>query len=404
MTLNIFESGQPIIIGDRTIQISIPQEIADLFDTTQYNYDELNRGVYPTTGPKSLPSQDWVQSTDIDAPGTTGIGLTDLYAIVGTQDEILGLSRSDGSEEWAASWPNSGSANEPESYPTRIGDNMFFFGEQIVRGFSIDDGSAGPVNSDIGDYGSEPTQYSFMEYDDDLFIQDEDGITYRINGDDGSLVWSFDWTSLAPADGVITASVATDGTWVYFTNSTGGQSFFGRLDISNGAIDGPYLTGLGTSVQVTTGGGIIVGDTRAYMPTTEGTIMARNLSDATQSWEVLGGSENPIVGAYNGSRVIVTTGGVTNNLVLYSLDPSDGSQDWSFDTGENDTISDGAFPVIADGIIYFADETGEIWAVDISDGSQIFNLAGVGVGTLTNIQVGDGALFLQGSTSIKKYS
>jgi len=229
---------------------------------------------------------------------------------------------------------------------------------------------------------------------------------YAIDANNGNLKWSYpaepksDRTFFAPP------TVTEDGT-LYVGDFTNGIV---ALSASNGAVEwGPIQ--LGESSGRIVGGSTVAGDL-LLVPSGDGRLYARDISDGSAVWTFPAEFSDPLeesiwsAPVVDGARVFFTS--MDHNV--YSVDLAQGGQLWMANRNLRGAIADspvladskllaGTFghelialdedrgreawifnaenwiwgsPAVSDGVAYFGDLAGQLYAVDVRSGSEIW--------------------------------
>jgi outer membrane protein assembly factor BamB len=266
---------------------------------------------------------------------------------------------------------------------------------------------------------SAPVQSSPAVANGTVYVGSSNGYVYAINSLTGILIWKYKtgnavWSSPAVAGGVVyvgsndaneyALDAATGAQiWKYttgiFLNSSAavanGIVYAGSWDrnvyalsATSGAKIWNYTTGGFIESSPAVANGVV------YIGSDDGYVYALNASTGTQIWKYMTGLVEVSPAVANG---IVYVG--SGNL-MYALNANNGSEIWSRSFTSGFIIQSSA--AVASGVVYFGSNIGQLYALDASTGTEIWNYT-TGAACRSSPAVANGVVYI-GSDDDKVYA
>jgi len=319
-------------VGMTTVQGNNATVVSATYDTdTVYAWDaETGEVLWSRTTGGSI-------SSDPTVSGNTVYVGTGQYAV-----EAINLT--DGSLEW--SYTNVGSF--PESSPTIVNGTVYI-GSDGLYALDSDTGSLEWSYTAPGDVTNAPNYHNGTVY-----FGSDDNSVYAVDAATGNQEWSF-----ATGGSVKSAPTYANGTVYVGSNDNNLYA----LDASTGNQEWSYNTGgtVSASSPVIENGSVYIGGNSNQLHSVD-------TDTGSQEWTYSAGS------SVNTPSYASGTVYITYNNELAAVDPDTGNQIWTFNSGNG--INNGL--TVQNGLAYFGGVNSGFFAVDTSDGSQVWSDTSVG--------------------------
>lgn len=230
--------------------------------------------------------------------------------------------------------------------------------------------------------------------DDYVYIGDSDNNFYKINIETGNAEWTFD-----QAKGFFVGLAAEEDGIVY-APSNDGKVY--AID-ADGKLLWPFETGHFIWAQPQIANDVV------YIGSMDHFVYAVNKSDGQEIWkyEMGGAIVNSILLSEDESTLYV--GSIGNEIIALDASLEDISDEervlWSFDA-DGDLGSVWGRAILVDNVLYFADTTGNIYALDSETGEEVWSnpiiFSGSIIGGLTALE--DGFVFATEEGNIRGYN
>jgi outer membrane protein assembly factor BamB len=319
-----------------------------------YHHDAAHTGYSNGTVPTTLPVQSWNYTLELDPLSTPhSPAVADGFVYVNSEYNLSCLEASTGANIW--SFPV---VSYADSAPA-VFNGRVYVGSVNGGFYCLDSSSGGQVwNYSPGDsFDSSPTVANNLVY-----VESSNGDIYCLDAASGNRIWNFSIGSTASS-----SSPAVSGGYVYVGNEGGGVFC---LDASNG----------GVVWNITVGGAVrspAFSNDCVYLGSTDGNAYCFNASNGAKVWNYTTeyNSNGPSHGYHWGNAVsdpAVAYGHVyvgSSDFDIYCLDASDGSQIWNYTTGAEVY----ATPAVAGGCVLAGSYDGNVYCLNATNGSEIWS-------------------------------
>lgn len=332
-------------------------------DVPMFRYDPTHTGHHPdATGPTEGVTEQWrFQPAGVVAASPAVVDGT-VYA--GGSTDLHALDAVDGTELWHFA------GGIGHSSPAVVDGTVYVGGPAELHARHAEDGSERwtfPVPGDpYGGVSGSPTVA-----DGTVYFGGENAIVYAVDAATGTEQWSF-----GTEPGIDASPAVADGT-VYVPCES---SVFYALDAADGslewegAIDGGVVSS--PAVADVSGGSSESGGATVYVGA-RGGILAMDADDGSTEWHFDAGSgvtSSPAVVGSDGAGDSSESDGATVYFGsydgnVYALDATEGTEQWSFQTGNYVDSS----PAVIDGVVYVGSEDGNVYALDAAEGTELWS-------------------------------
>lgn len=258
--------------------------------------------------------------------GTPGVTLSEEMVYVSYQNFVYGLDTDSGAVNW--------------HYPEEANNQVVFYAQPEVSG-------------------------------DFVYVGDLANNFHKLNAETGSAEWTF-----SGGKGFYMGQAAVEDGIVYAPSNDGNLYV---LD-ADGRLMWSFQTGHYIWAQPQ------IGAEAVFIGSMDHFVYALNKNgQALWSYEMKGAVVGSPQLSEDGSKLFVSS--IAGEMV--ALDTQTGQLQWAFDS-DGDLESIWGKPLVMDGVLYFADSTGQLFALDVEDGTPIWHteFAGSVVGGVTAIQDG----------------
>lgn len=334
-------------------------------DWPTFQHDHRNTGHDGNaTGPRENVTVIW--NVSAGGPVQSAPAVVDGTVYVGSDDNrVYALSASDGSERW-----NVSTGGSVKSSPAVVNDTVFV-GSNDGRLYALNatDGTERWTVTTGGAVRSSPTVVA-----DTVYVGSDDGNVYAIRTSNGTQRWSVTTGGAVKSSPAVAKSlvyVGSDDNSVYALNATDGSQ---RWNVATGS-----------SIRSSPA----VENRTVYAGSLDQSLYALNASDGTQRWRSSLGNDVRSSPAVMDGTVYVGTvpTGSKPRRTLHALNTADGTERWPF------PIDVKSSPAVVDGVVYVGSVDNHVYAVNASDGTEIWNVP-TGNDVVSSPAVVDGVVYV----------